>query len=103
MADMLGIMGNDTQTAFDGLEAVAVAEAFRPDVILMDLGMPKLNGFEACRRIREQPWGRNVVIVAQTGWGLDDDKRKSQEAGFDFHMVKPVDPAALAKMLAELS
>ena len=100
LAEMLGIMGNDTQTAFDGLEAVAVAEAFRPDVILMDIGMPKLNGCESCRRIREQTWGRGIVIVAQTGWGQEDDKRKSQEAGFDFHMVKPVDPAALEKILA---
>ena len=80
-----------------------MAEAFRPDVILMDLGMPKLNGFEACRRIREQPWGRGVVVVAQTGWGQEDDKRKSRDAGFDFHLVKPVDPAALEKMLAEMS
>jgi PAS domain S-box-containing protein len=100
LAEMLGIMGNDTQTAFDGLEAVAVAEAFRPDVILMDIGMPRLNGYEACRRIREQPWGRNIIMVAQTGWGQEDDKRKSQEAGFDSHMVKPVDPAALETILA---
>jgi len=68
----------------------------------MDIGMPKLNGFDACRRIRGEPWGTNVVIVAQTGWGQEDDKRKSREAGFDFHMVKPVDPAALEKMLAGL-
>ena len=101
LAEMMDIMGNDTQTAFDGLEAVAVAETFRPDVILMDIGMPKLNGYEACRRIREQPWGRNVVLVAQTGWGQEDDRRKSQEAGFDFHIVKPVDPAALETMLVE--
>ncbi len=100
LAMILDIMGNETQTAPDGLEAIAVAEAFKPDVILMDIGMPKVNGHEACRRIREQPWGRNIVIVAQTGWGHEDDKRKSQEAGFDFHMVKPVDPAALEKMLA---
>ena len=101
LAEMMDIMGNDTQTAFDGLEAVAVAETFRPDVILMDIGMPKLNGYEACRRIREQPWGRNVVLVAQTGWGQEDDRRKSEEAGFDFHIVKPVDPAALETMLVE--
>lgn len=102
LAEMLRIMGNETRTAHDGVEAVAVAGAFRPDVILMDIGMPKLNGYEACRRIRGEPWGRCVVIAAQTGWGQEDDKRKSQEAGFDFHMVKPVDPAALEKMLAEL-
>jgi PAS domain S-box-containing protein len=103
LAEMLRVMGNDTQTAFDGEEAVALAEAFKPDVILMDIGMPRLNGYEACRRIREQPWGRTVVIVAQTGWGQEDDKRKSQEAGFNFHLVKPVDPAALEKLLVGLS
>ena len=102
LAEMLRIMGNDTQKAHDGLEAVAVAAAFRPDVILMDIGMPRLNGYEACRRIRELTWGKNVIIVAQTGWGQEDDKRKSQDAGFNFHMVKPVDPAALEKMLAGL-
>lgn len=101
-AEMLTMLGNDARTAFDGAEAVAVAEAFRPGVILMDIGMPRLNGYEACRRIREQPWGRDVVIVAQTGWGQEDDQRKSREAGFDFHMVKPIDPAALERMLAEL-
>ena len=102
LAGMLDMMGNDTQTAFDGAQAVDVAEAFKPDVILMDIGMPKLNGYDACRRIREQPWGRNIVIVAQTGWGQEDDRRKAHEAGFDFHMVKPVEPAALEKMLIEL-
>jgi PAS domain S-box-containing protein len=102
LGEMLDLMGNDTRTAFDGLEAVSVAEAFSPDVILMDIGMPKLNGYEACRRIREQPWGRSVVIVACTGWGQEDDRRKSQEAGFNFHMVKPVDPAALERLLAGL-
>ncbi len=102
LAEMLRIMGNETQTAHDGLEAVAVAGAFKPDVILMDIGMPRLNGYDACRRIRGEPWGKNIIMVAQTGWGQDDDKRKSQDAGFDFHMVKPVDPVALEKMLAGL-
>jgi PAS domain S-box-containing protein len=102
LATMLRIMGNATQTAHDGLEALDAAAAFRPDVILMDIGMPRLNGYEACRRIRSAPWGRDIIIVAQTGWGQDDDKRKSQEAGFNFHMVKPVDPVTLNKMLAGL-
>ena len=100
LAEMLSIMGNEMQTAHDGAQAVEGAASFRPDVILMDIGMPKLNGYEACRRIREQAWGKNIVIVACTGWGQEDDKKKSQEAGFDFHMVKPVDPAALVKLLA---
>jgi len=101
LAEMLSIMGNETQTAHDGVQAVEGAVSFRPDVILMDIGMPKLNGYEACRRIREQAWGKNIVIVACTGWGQEDDKQKSQEAGFDLHMVKPVDPAALLKLLAD--
>ena len=101
LAEMLDMMGSETKTAFDGEEAVNVAEAFKPDIVLMDIGMPKLNGYDACRHIRAQPWGQNIVIVAQTGWGQDEDRRKAQEAGFDFHMVKPIDCAALEKILAE--
>ena len=99
---MLRIMGHDTATAHDGLDAVAVAEAFRPDVILMDIGMPNLNGYDACRRIREQPWGRRIVMVAQTGWGQRDDKQRAIASGFDRHITKPIDPAALERMLAEI-
>ena len=64
--------------------------------------MPKLNGYDACRRIREQPWGKDVAIFALTGWGQEEDKRRSREAGFDGHLVKPVEPAALDKLLTEL-
>ena len=99
LAMMLGLMGNETRTAHDGLEAVDAAVAFLPDVILMDIGMPRLNGYEACRRIREQPWGGGPVIVACTGWGQEEDRRKSRDAGFNFHMTKPVDPSALEKLL----
>jgi len=102
LSEMLKIMGNDTRTAYDGQEGVDVAAAFRPDVILLDIGLPKLNGYEACRRIREQSEGNGVVLIAVTGWGQDEDRRRSQEAGFDHHMVKPVDPQALMKMLAGL-
>lgn len=100
MAMMLKLMGNDTKTAHDGLEAVVVSEAFRPDVILMDIGMPKLNGYDACRRIREHPWADGVVLVALTGWGQEEDRQKSKDAGFNGHLVKPVDHAALMKLLA---
>ncbi|MBX9582114.1 MAG: response regulator [Gemmataceae bacterium] len=100
LAMMLKLLGNETRTAHDGLEAVDVAAAFRPDVILLDVGMPKLNGYDACRRIRGQPWARGAVIVACTGWGQDEDRRRSAEAGFDHHLVKPVDPQALMKLLA---
>jgi CheY-like chemotaxis protein len=102
LALMLGIMGHDTRTAYDGLEAVAAAAEFRPAVVLLDLGLPRLNGYEACRRIRSQPGGEGVVLIAQTGWGQDEDKARSKEAGFNFHIVKPVDPSALEKLLAGL-
>jgi CheY-like chemotaxis protein len=72
-------------------------------VILLDIGMPKLNGYDACRRIREQPWGREPFIVALTGWGQDEDRRRSQEAGFDLHLVKPVPPDRLEQALAGLA
>ena len=103
VATMLEMMGNETQVSRDGLEAVAMAEASRPDVILMDIGMPRLNGYDACRRIREMAWSRNTVIVALTGWGQEGDKLKSRDAGFDFHMVKPVDPGVLEKLLTRSS
>jgi CheY-like chemotaxis protein len=99
---LLQLMGNEVHTAHDGLEAVQAAEVFRPDVVLLDIGLPKLNGYEAARRIREQPWGGDTVLVAVTGWGQEEDKRRAKEAGFNFHMVKPLEPAALEKLLAGL-
>ncbi len=97
---MLQIMGNDVRIAHDGLAAVEEAEAFRPVVIFLDIGMPKLNGYDACRRIREESWGKCMVLVALTGWGQDDDRQRTNEAGFDYHFVKPVETDALVKLLA---
>ncbi len=102
LAMMLSLMGHETRTAFDGLASVEAAAAFRPDLILLDIGLPKLNGYDACRRIREQPGGRGIVIVACTGWGQDEDRRRSSDAGFNYHLVKPVDPAALQDLLGRL-
>lgn len=102
LAMMLRIMGNDTRTAYDGQEGVALAEQFRPDVVLLDIGLPKLNGYEACRRIREQDWSKGMVIIAMTGWGQEEDRRRSHEAGFDHHLVKPVAPGALMQLLSDL-
>jgi len=102
LSEMLKMMGNDTRTAYDGQQGVDLAGEYRPDVILLDIGLPKLNGYEACRFIREQPTGKGVVLIALTGWGQDEDRRRSHEAGFDHHMVKPVDPQALIDTLAEL-
>ena len=83
------MMGNEVHTAHDGLEAVGAATAFQPEVVLLDLGLPKLNGYEAARRIREQDGGTGMVLVAVTGWGQEEDRRRSKEAGFDHHMTKP--------------
>jgi CheY-like chemotaxis protein len=101
LAMMLNILGHDTRTAHDGPAALDAAAAFRPDVILLDIGLPGLNGYEVCRRIREQG-GAQPVLIALTGWGQDEDRQRSKEAGFNFHMVKPVDPTALNKLLAGL-
>ncbi len=103
LAMMLKMMGNESSTAYDGEEAVAVACTFRPDVILLDIGLPKLNGHEVCRRIRQLDQGKEMVIIAQTGWGQHEDRRRTLEAGFDHHLVKPVDLQALMTLLRSLS
>ncbi|HYQ91509.1 MAG TPA: PAS domain S-box protein, partial [Candidatus Competibacteraceae bacterium] len=100
---LLQMTGHEVAIAYDGLEAVDKAATFRPDVVLLDLGMPKLDGYEAARRIRAQPWGKEMILIAVTGWGQDGDRRRTQEAGFDYHLVKPVDPDVLEKLLAELT
>jgi PAS domain S-box-containing protein len=103
LAMMLRLMGHEVRIAHDGIEGIAVAAAYGPDMIVLDIGMPRLNGFDACRRIREQPWGKGIFIVALTGWGQEEDKRRSQEAGFDDHLVKPVEPAALEELLESVA
>ena len=99
LAMLLRLMGNEVDTAHDGLEAVERVAMFGADVVLLDIGMPRLNGYEAARRIREQS-SRSVTLVALTGWGQDEDRRRSEQAGFDAHLVKPVDLDALAALLA---
>jgi CheY-like chemotaxis protein len=103
LALMLRLMGNETQTAHDGQEALDVAAVYQPNLILLDIGMPRLNGYDTARQIRQRPWGKSVRLVALTGWGQDEDRRKSHDAGFDAHMVKPIEPAALEKLLASLA
>ena len=99
---LLQLEGNDTFIAHDGIAALEAAEKYRPDVMLLDLGLPRLNGHDVCRRVREQPWGKEIVIIAVTGWGQEEDRRRSRDAGFDGHLVKPVDRAALAQLLRPL-
>jgi CheY-like chemotaxis protein len=94
---LLSAAGHDVQAVHDGFAALQRAAEFRPHVLVLDIGMPGLNGYDTCRRIRAEPWGRNAVIIAVTGWGADEDRRRSREAGFDAHLVKPVDYAELQK------
>ena len=100
LAVLLQLEGHEVQTAADGGEAVDRAELFRPEVVLMDLEMPGIDGLEASRRIRARPWGSTVLIAALTGWGQDVDRQRAQEAGVDLHFVKPVDTAALLGVVA---
>ena len=96
---MLTKMGNETHTASDGLAGVKAAEALRPEIIIMDIGLPQINGYEACNHIRQQPWGQDIRIVALTGWGQAEDRKKSRDAGFNAHLVKPVDLEELKALL----
>jgi DNA-binding response OmpR family regulator len=100
LAAVLALTGHEAHTAHDGEHAISQAEKLRPQVILLDIGLPRLNGYETCRWIREQEWGKGMVIIALTGWGQDEDRRLSTQAGFDGHLVKPVDHAALNRLLA---
>jgi two-component system CheB/CheR fusion protein len=100
LALLLQMMGHEVRTELDGAQAVETARAFQPQVVLLDLGMPRLNGYEAARRIRALPGGDDVVLIAQTGWSQPEDRRRSQEAGFDHHVVKPIPSGSLEKLLA---
>jgi PAS domain S-box-containing protein len=101
-ATLLRLMGHEIATAFNGFEGIEVARTFRPDVILLDIGLPKLDGYEVAQRIRAQPWGKSTLLIAVTGYGQDEDRRRSLEAGFDYHMIKPVNLAELEKTLTDL-
>ena len=100
MALVLRQAGHEARVAWNGEDAVAAAREARPDVVLLDLGMPCMNGFEAARRLREGPGGGPPVLVAVTGWGSEDDRRRTKAAGFAHHLVKPVNPADVLAILA---
>jgi PAS domain S-box-containing protein len=102
LALLLELLGHEVRTAYDGAAAIVAAESFLPDVVLLDLGMPKVNGYEVCRHIRNQPWGKGMFLIALTGWGQENDRRRTEAAGFDHHLVKPADSATLVKLLASL-
>ncbi|MEQ1758374.1 MAG: PAS domain S-box protein [Vicinamibacterales bacterium] len=102
LAMLLTLFGHDVHTAHDGREAIEAAERLRPEVMLLDIGLPQLNGYEVSRHIRNQPWGKDLTLVALTGWGQEEDRNRSREAGFDAHMIKPVDQDALLFLLSSL-
>jgi len=97
---LLDMNGGATDVAYDGIEAVRLAEELLPEIVLLDIGLPKIDGFEACRRIRRSAWGKSMIVVALTGRGLDEDRAMSQRSGFDMHLVKPVEPELLLTVLA---
>lgn len=103
LAMLMQLTGNKTYMAHDGIEAVEAVEKHRPEVVLLDIGLPGLDGHEVCRRVREQPWGKDIIVIALTGWGQEDDRRKSEEAGFNGHLVKPVDYDMLLELLSSLT
>jgi CheY-like chemotaxis protein len=99
MAGALRALGHEVRMAFDGTQCIDVSRSFEPEVLLLDIGMPRLNGFDTARIIRMEPWGAGMLIVAMTGWGQEQDRRRGVEAGFDHHLVKPVDFDELLEIL----
>jgi len=102
IAVLLRRLGHEVDIAYDGQEALAAAETLRPDLILLDLELPRLNGYEVARRIRREPWGRQIVLAAQTGYGQVEYRTRSKEAGFDHHLIKPVSQETLRELIATL-
>jgi two-component system CheB/CheR fusion protein len=103
LSTLLEVLGCEVAVAYEGEEALKVAATFKPDAVLLDLGMPRMNGFETCERMRAEPWGSAICIIAVTGWGQEEDRRRTKEAGFDAHLVKPADPGKLTELLASIS
>jgi signal transduction histidine kinase/CheY-like chemotaxis protein len=102
LALLLRLSGHLVETAHDGVEGFEAAERFQPDVVLLDIGMPGLSGYEVCERIRARAWGQPILVIAQTGWGQEQDRARTLEAGFDAHLTKPIDPDVVLQMLASL-
>jgi CheY-like chemotaxis protein len=99
LAMLLTALGHEVRVAYSGNAALALAEDFRPDVALFDIGMPDLDGYEVARRLRAEPWGRAMYLAAITGWGQEEDVDRARRAGFDRHFTKPVDPDEVARLL----
>ncbi len=102
MAMLLDISGHITMTAYDGVEAIAAVEQFQPELVLLDIGLPHMDGYAVAKHLRQQTWGRDIVLAALTGYGDDDDRRRSQEAGFDYHFVKPMEISILNELIEHM-
>ena len=98
----LQLAGHEVAIAANGTDALSVAEKFRPEVALLDLGMPDLSGFDVARGIRAAPWGRGIILIALTGWGQEEDRRRTAEAGFDHHLTKPIPPDTIEELVRTL-
>ncbi len=102
LATILNFSGHETHTAYEGGQALTAATEFRPQVVILDIGLPRMNGYEVCRRLREQPGGNTLFIIAQTGWAQEETRKLAAEAGFDHHLVKPVEIAELMALLEKV-
>ncbi|HET7809643.1 MAG TPA: response regulator [Steroidobacteraceae bacterium] len=98
-AMLLSFSGHEVKVAHDGAEALDAVRNFRPDVAFLDIGMPVLTGYEVAQAVRAEPWGNEVTLIAVTGWGQPDDKQRAHTAGFDRHLVKPIDPDEVDRLL----
>ena len=98
-AMLLSFSGHEVRIAHDGEQALDALREFRPDFAFLDIGMPRLSGYEVAEAVRAEPWGREVMLIAVTGWGQSDDKLRAHTAGFDRHLVKPIDPAEVDRLL----
>lgn len=103
MGMLLQLMGHEVRTAFDGAEAIQVAATYRPEVALLDIGMPKMNGYEVAQHLRKEPWGKTMTLIALTGWGQESDRQRSLESSFDHHLTKPVRAEMIEELLARIA
>jgi CheY-like chemotaxis protein len=97
---LLELSGHEVRVAHLGQTALSLAQTFRPDVAFLDIGMPDMSGYEVARALRQEPWATSLQLIALTGWGQEDDRRRALEAGFDLHLTKPVDPDLLQRLIA---
>ena len=103
LAELVRLDGHVVHIAHDGVQAADLAVRLQPDVLILDIGMPGMTGYEVAKHIRSQPWGARPLLIAATGWGQDEDRQKAQDAGFDLHLTKPFDPVQIVRLIAERS